>query len=62
VIRLNHDYHIVELNRQLTAEVRNWLETKFGLGTGERWFYKNNRIYFADARDHMMFVLVWGDK
>lgn len=60
MIKLNHDYHVVELNHNVPAEVTEWLQLKFGPGNGERWFLRWPRIYFADPKDHMMFLLKWG--
>jgi hypothetical protein len=62
MIHLDHDYHVVELSRPLPYEVYEWLKTKFGLGNGDRWFFRNNKIYFTNAPDHLMFILTWGDK
>lgn len=52
---IDHEYHIVELN-YITDDVWDWL---FSLGppTGTRWWFKNNKIYFADQQDHLMFLL-----
>jgi hypothetical protein len=57
---INHDYHIVELHsRKPPAEMFEWLMLKFGAGDGIRWWYKSPKLYFADKRDHLMFVLRW---
>jgi hypothetical protein len=62
MILVNHDYHIIEFNHYIPNEVMSWLETKFGVGDGSRWFLRHNKLYFSNAKDHLMFVLAWGDK
>lgn len=58
---INHEYHVVELNNvRVPDEVFEWLQVKFGPGDGRRWHYRHPKIYFADRRDHMMFLLRWG--
>ena len=61
-IKINHDYHIVELNR--TASIAdtvmwNWLKDRFGEGDGSRWFYRHPKLFFLNKQDHLMFVLRW---
>ncbi len=60
-ILANHEYTVVELrtNVYLPDEMFAWLQTQFGPGDGERWFFKPPKVYFADRRDHMMFLLRW---
>jgi len=58
MILVDHDYHVVELNNyQMPSEIRSWLREKYGPGDGSRWFYKHPKIYFANANDHLMFLL-----
>jgi hypothetical protein len=40
----------------------SWMQVKFGPGDGSRWFLRNNKLYFKDSKDHLVFVLSWGDK
>ncbi len=62
MILVNHDYHIVEFNRRPPEDVMAWLQVKFGPGDGSRWFLRHNKLYFKDSKDHLVFVLTWGDK
>jgi hypothetical protein len=62
MILVNHDYHIVELNKRPPAEVFEWLQIKYGPGDGLRWMYKSPRIYFSNPQDHLMFLLKWGSE
>lgn len=57
-IEVNHEYHVVELNRYLNHEVAEYLFNQFG-EEGKRWFFKWPRIYFYDQKDHLMFTLRW---
>jgi hypothetical protein len=60
-ILINHDYYVAELhNNWPPAEMFEWLMLRFGAGDGTRWWYKPPKLYFADKRDHMMFLLRWG--
>jgi hypothetical protein len=60
VITLDHDYHVVELNHYgMTTEMHNWLQTRFGIGDGERWFYRHPKVFFFDRKDHLMFLIRW---
>ena len=60
MILVNHDYHVVELrNIQLPAEMFEWLQVRLGPGDGTRWWYKHPKLFFADKKDHMMFLLKW---
>jgi hypothetical protein len=57
---VDHDYHVVELNRYgMNTEVYDWMLSTFGDGDGQRWFYRHPKIYFTDAKDHMMFLIKW---
>jgi hypothetical protein len=51
----NHEYHVVELYEYPPPKVIDWLQERFS----GRWFYRSHKIYFANAQDHMMFVLKW---
>jgi len=57
-LQINHDYHVVEMYK-VPNEVLVWLHERHGLGDGRIWMYKHPKIYFANARDHLMFVLRW---
>jgi hypothetical protein len=59
---IDHDYHVVELTYgiRLPPEMFEWLEERFG--TGDRWFYMKNKIYFKNANDHLMFVIRWASE
>jgi hypothetical protein len=61
VIKFDHEYHGAELDiwSSPPAEMFEWLQLKFGAGNGVRWFYKHPTVYFADRKDHMMFLLRW---
>ena len=60
MIKINHDYHIVELNQYgMTTEVMEWMIKKFGDQYEGRWFYKHPKIYFVNSQDHLMFLLWW---
>jgi hypothetical protein len=54
MLMAEHDYHVVELHR-LPEDVLNWLDENMD----GKWFRFGNKIYFTDARDHMMFLLRW---
>ena len=57
-ILIDHEYTVVELhNINPPDEMFAWLQIQFGPGNGTRWFYKHPKLYFADRRDHMMFIL-----
>lgn len=61
MILIDHEYTVVELHTfsKPPDEMFEWLQLKFGPGNGVRWMYKHPKIYFADAKDHMMFLLRW---
>lgn len=58
MIRIDHDYHVVEMYR-VTTEVLDWLYERHGRGDGTVWMYKHPRIYFSNPKDHIMFILRW---
>ena len=61
MILIDHDYHVVELYAPfLPNEVLNWLNEKFGVGDGTRWFRRHSKLYFTNSSDHLMFLLAWG--
>jgi hypothetical protein len=49
---------VVEMYK-VTNEVLDWLHAQHGIGDGTRWMYKHPKIYFANAQDHLMFLLRW---
>ena len=53
----NHEYHCVELHRIPTWMLVEMVEF-FG-PAGKKWFYRGDKIYFYDPKDHMMFLLRW---
>lgn len=59
----NHEYHGVEIEA-LPPKVFNWLEEKMGM-SGDRWFIRtklgSTMIYFRDERDHLIFLITWGN-
>lgn len=58
---IDHEYHVVELHRPSPpAEIFEWLQLRLGPGDGTRWFYKHPKLYFADKKDHLMFLIQWG--
>jgi hypothetical protein len=60
ILLTNYDYHVVELNHyDISTEVWDWLEERFGVGNGERWFYRHPKLFFLNKQDHLMFVLRW---
>lgn len=61
MIIIDHEYHVVELYTfaKPPDEMFEWLQLKFGPGDGTRWMYKHPKIFFVDAKDHMMFLLRW---
>jgi hypothetical protein len=60
IILIDHEYHIVELTKYgMPTEVMDWMIEKFGDQGDGRWFYRHAKIYFADPKDHLMFVLRW---
>ena len=59
-IKLNHEYYIVEFyNRLPPEELFDWVKENFGDGKDGRWLFKFPNMYFADAKDHLMFTLRW---
>lgn len=57
MIQLEHEYHGCELQMQLPNDIREWLTEKLGQPNGDRWYIRNNTIYFANKQDHMMFLI-----
>jgi len=55
-LKLDHDYHVVEIASLIPVHVIDWLNENFP----DRWFYKSGSLYFESAGDHMMFLLRWG--
>jgi hypothetical protein len=55
---LDHTYYVVELHDSVQPNVRQWLEERFG-PEGTRWFTTYKKIYFAEDKDHVMFILRW---
>jgi len=56
------EYHVVELQpHNPPAEMFEWLQLRLGPGNGDRWFYKHPKLYFADKKDHLMFLLRWSN-
>jgi len=53
-----HEYHVVELEYPDTNALE-WCFERWGQADGEKWFSRNNKIFFYDTRDHMMFLLRW---
>jgi hypothetical protein len=56
-IIIDHEYHVIELER-LTTELIEWLNESFG-PPGERWWINHYRIYFRDSKDHLLCTLRW---
>lgn len=62
-IIIDREYHVVELNLTYPpAEVFEWLQLRLGPGDGTRWWYRHNKLFFANPGDHMMFLLKWGNE
>ncbi len=59
MLRVDHDYYVVELVKSLPNIVMDWMCETYGKPDGTRWFYRSNKIYFADQKDHLMFVIKW---
>jgi len=58
---LDHEYHVVELHKvSPPQEMFEWLGDR--LGRHDRWFYRNRKIYFKRADDHLMFLLRWASE
>lgn len=59
-IEIDHEYYIVEFNNVLPPEeMFEWLYENFGDGSDGRWICKFPMMYFANAKDHLMFTLRW---
>jgi hypothetical protein len=63
-IKVNHEYHIVELNQSVGVpkELVTWLTDNLGPVSAGRWFVRIGRIYFYSEKDHLMFLLRWAGK
>jgi len=60
MLLVDHEYHIVELNGFRAPDAMfEWLQLRLGPGDGTRWWYKHPKLYFADPKDHMMFLIRW---
>jgi hypothetical protein len=62
MIVTEHEYHIIELNCSsagIPLEVIKWLKENMGPNDSKRWFVKAPRVYFYNAKDHLMFLLKW---
>ena len=59
MIVADHEYHVVELE-YLDKDAMAWCLNMFGNPNERRWFNRNNKVYFYNAHDHMMFILRWG--
>jgi hypothetical protein len=58
MILIGHEYHIIELDQYgMPRDIHLWLTEQFGPGNGTRWFYRHPKIYFANKKDHLMFLL-----
>jgi uncharacterized protein YycO len=58
MIEIDHTYHVVELEYSDKSAL-DWCLTTFGNPNERRWFNRNNKVYFYNAQDHLMFVLRW---
>jgi hypothetical protein len=58
-IKIDHEYSVVELNILLPPHIIDWLTDRLGDGADGRWLYHNAKLYFANATDHLMFVMRW---
>lgn len=56
-VKVDHTYHVVELN-ELTTGLVDWLNFTFG-PPGPRWWISNYSVYFESGSDHLMFLLRW---
>lgn len=56
--KLNHDYHMVEMN-SIPSEVTNWLKENMGDSKNGRWFIRYPNIYFHNESDHLLFLVKW---
>jgi hypothetical protein len=54
---VEHEYHGIELTKQLPNDIYNWLIDNYGHGDGSRWYMRHNVIYFSNKHDHMMFLI-----
>ena len=60
MIQVDHEYHIIEFfHPHPSKELHRWVKENFGDGSGGRYFFKYPNLYFADAKDHLVFCLRW---
>ena len=57
-VKVDHEYHVVELE-YANVDCIDWCSENFGKTAPGRWFRKGSKIYFANATDHLMFLLRW---
>ena len=59
-VKIDHEYHIVEFHNVLPPPAMfDWLNENFGDGLDGRWIFKFPMMYFANAKDHLMFTIRW---
>ena len=54
---LDHDYHVIELTRDLPQEHKDWLQKTLGPSGPTTWKIVYKKVYFYNQLDHMMFLL-----
>ena len=60
MIKLDHDYYIVELNcLHIPDEVFDWLHENLGTGDNRRYWIKHPKIYFENKYDNLMFTIAF---
>lgn len=54
-----HEYHVVELEHVPTQGLLRWLSEQMPYDGEEyrRWIVRNNKIYFHNEMDHLLFLL-----
>ena len=57
-VKVDHEYHVVEVHHWPDTEVLDWCVEQFG-NNSERWLFKFPNFYFANVQDHLMFTLRW---
>jgi hypothetical protein len=55
--KIDVTYDVIEVEGNL-APALQWCSNTFG-NPGERWFVSNNRFYFLQSKDAMLFELRW---
>jgi len=58
MIVAEHEYHVVELEYH-SNDAMEWCLTMFGAPDLKRWFNRNNKVYFYNEKDHLMFLVRW---